>query len=179
MNVPLIFVLTGIAIVSGLSLFAVMRQRSSQITGNEDFEARWQQVDMEAFSNLSDPLEERYLQQNLPAAEFRRIQRQRVIVMWEYLSRLAENTKLMVQAGQIVQHASAGDAAVKARQFVSSAMQTRMLIFMAEASLAVKFVLPATTDPVQSLVRKYENLSQSFAQTWTEHKMVSSTSAVS
>jgi len=118
-------------------------------------------------------------QRNLPAAEFRRIQRQRVIVMWEYLSRLAENTKLMVQAGQIVQHASAGDTAVRAREFVSSAMQTRRLIFMAEASLVLKFVLPATTDPVQSLVRRYETLSQSFAQTWTEHKLASATSAAS
>jgi len=179
MNVPLIFVLTGIAIVSGLSLFAVMRQGSSQITGNEDFEARWQQVDMAAFMNLSDPLEERYLQRNLPAEEFRRIQRQRVIVMWEYLSRLSANTKLMVQAGQIVQHTTIGDAAVAARQFVSSAMQTRMAIFMAEASLVLKFVFPATADPIHELVRKYDLLSQRFAQTWTEHKLTVATSAAS
>jgi hypothetical protein len=179
MNAFVIFGIVAVAAVSIAALVMATRGHGRQIKGRQDFDARWQQVDMEAFSNLSDPLEERYLRQNLPAAEFRRLQRQRVIVMWEYLSRLAENTKLMVQAGQIVQHASSGDAAVKARQFVSSAMQTRMLIFMAEASLAVKFVLPGTTDPVQSLVRKYENLSQSFAQTWTAHKMASATSAAS
>ena len=177
MNAFLIFAIVAVAALSMAALFVATRGHGRQITGREDFDARWQQVDMEAFSNLSDPLEERYLRQNLPAAEFRRIQRQRVIAMWEYLSRLAENTKLMVQAGQIVQHASAGEAAIKAGQFVSSAMQTRMLIFMAEVSLVVKFVLPGTTDPVQSLVRKYENLSQSFGQTWTEHKFVTVTSA--
>jgi hypothetical protein len=179
MNVPLIFVLTGVAIVSGLSFFAVMRQRAGQLTGNQDFEARWQQVDMAAFMNLSDPMEERFLQQNLPAAEFRRIQRQRVIVMWEYLSRLSVNTKLMVQAGQIVQHTTMGDAAVAARQFVSSAMQTRMAIFMAEASLVLKFVFPATADPIHELVRRYDLLSQRFAQTWTEHKLAGAISAAS
>jgi hypothetical protein len=179
MNASLMFVLTGVAIVSGLSLFAIMRQRTGQITGKEDFEARWQQVDMAAFMNLSDPLEERYLQRNLPAAEFRRIQRQRVIVMWEYLSRLSANTKLMVQAGQIVQHTTVGDSAVRARQFVSSAMQTRMAIFMAEASLALKFVFPATADPIHSLLRKYDSLSERFAQTWTEHKLAGATSAAS
>lgn len=179
MNATLMFVIVGVAAASTMALLAATRSQKRQITGREDFDARWQKVDMAAFSNLSDPLEERYLQRNLPAAEFRRIQRQRVIVMWEYLSRLAENTKLMVQAGQIVQHASAGDKAVRAREFVSSAMQTRMLIFMAEASLVLKFVLPATTDPVQTLVRRYETLSQSFAQTWTEHKLASATSAAS
>jgi hypothetical protein len=176
MNAFLIFAIVAVATVSIAALIAATRGHGRQIQGREDFDARWQQVDMAAFSNLSDPLEERYLQRNLPAAEFRRIQRQRVIVMWEYLSRLTENTKLMVQAGQIVQHASVGDTAVRAREFVSSAMQTRMLIFVAEASLVLKFVLPATTDPVQSLVRRYETLSQSFAQTWTEHKLAKATS---
>jgi hypothetical protein len=177
MNAFLIFAIVAVAGVLITALVAATRGHRRQIKGREDFDARWQQVDMEAFSNLSDPMEERFLQRNLPSAEFRRIQRQRVIVMWEYLSRLAENTKLMVQAGQIVQHASAGDAAVQARQFVSSAMQTRMLIFTAEVSLAVKFVLPGTTDPVQSLVRKYENLSQNFAQTWAAHQFSTATSA--
>jgi hypothetical protein len=179
MNVPLIYVLAGIALVAGLSLFAVMRQRAGQLTGTQDFEARWQQVDMAAFMILSDPQEERYLQRNLPAAEFKRIQRQRVIVMWEYLSRLSANTKLMVQAGQIVQHTTVGDKAVAARQFVSSAMQTRMAIFVAEASLVLKFVFPATADPIHELVRRYDTLSQRFAQTWTEHKLEGVTSPAS
>jgi hypothetical protein len=179
MNAPLLFVLAGIAIIAGLSLFAIMRRRAGQITGIEDFEARWRQVDMAAFMNLSDPQEERYLQQNLPSAEFRQIQRERVIVMWEYLSRLSANTKLMVQAGQMVQHTSIGDTAVAARQFVSSAMQTRMAIFMAEGSLVLKFVFPATADPIHELARKYDSLSQRFAQTWTVHKMAGATSAAS
>src|SRR6266478_7216146 len=119
MNTSLMFLIAGLVFVSGFTLLMLTRRHAGQITSNEDFEARWQQVDMAAFMNLSDPLEERYLQRNLPAAEFRRIQRQRVFVMWEYLSRLSANTKLMVQAGQIVQHTTVGEPALKARQFVS------------------------------------------------------------
>jgi hypothetical protein len=176
MTTNLILVMVGLISVAAVVLFAASRRQSRQISGVNDFESRWREVDAEAFNTLADPNEERYLLRNLPAAEFRRIQRERVVVMWEYLSRLSENTKLMVQAGQIVQHSSQGEKALQARQFVSKAIQTRMLIVSAQASLALKFVMPGTADPIQSLVRNYETLSQSFAQTWTQHNLTTSNS---
>jgi hypothetical protein len=170
-----ILAIVALGAVLTVALFVVARKQGTQIRGIADFESRWQKVDMEAFSNLIDPMEQRYLQRNLPASEFRRLQRERVTIMWEYLSRLAENSRLMVQAGQIVQHTSTGEAAVKAQQVVANAIQTRMLILMAEAYLVVKFVMPDATDPIQPLVRRYENLSLSFAQTWTQHNLAAAT----
>ncbi|MCU1286607.1 MAG: hypothetical protein JWO13_2957 [Acidobacteriales bacterium] len=177
MSVILAIVALGAILV--ISLLAMSRSQGRQISGLADFESRWQKVDMEAFSNLIDPQEQRYLQRNLPAAEFRKLQRERVTIMWEYLSRLAENSKLMVQAGQIVQHSSTGEVAVKAQQLVSNAIRTRMLILMAEAYLVVKFVMPDATDPIQPLVRRYENLSLTFAQTWTQHNLATVASVAS
>jgi hypothetical protein len=177
MSVILAFVALGAVLT--IALLVVARRQGTQITGIGDFESRWQQVDMQAFSNLIDPLEQRYLQRNLPAGEFRKLQRERVTVMWEYLSRLAENSRLMVQAGQIVQHSSTGDIAVKAQQLVSNAIQTRMLILMAEAYLVVKFVMPDASDPIQPLVRRYEDLSLIFAQTCKQHTMATANSMAS
>src|SRR4051812_7529549 len=179
MSTNLIILMVGLVAVTALVLFAATRRQSRQIRGLSDFEARWREVDIAAFNNLSDPNEERFLLNNLPAAEFRRIQRERVTVMWEYLSRLSENTKLMVQAGQIVQHSSQGEKALLARQFVSKAIQTRMLIFSAQASLAIKFMMPGAADPIQALLAKYESLSQSFAQTWTEYNLTTANSVAS
>jgi hypothetical protein len=173
MTATLITVLVGFGILSILVLLASTRKQAGQIASLDDFEARWQKVDLAAFMNLADPVEERYLQRNLPSGEFRRLQRERVSVMWEYLSRVAENTKLMVQAGQIVQHSAVGEGAAKAQKLVATAMRTRMLIFAAEGYLAARYVLPGTAEPIHGLLRRYEGLTQSFAQTWTEHKLMS------
>src|SRR5437016_171146 len=101
--------LTAAVAIPLLLIFALFAFRQgSQISSLREVDAHWQKVDMEAFLNLVDPAEERYLQRNLSPAEFRRIQRLRVRAMWEYLGRLAFNSKLMMQAGQIVQHQSSG-----------------------------------------------------------------------
>ena len=179
MNATLITVLVAFGIVATLVLFASTRKQARQISSLDDFETRWQQVDLAAFMNLANPGEERFLKQNLPSGEFRRLQRERLTVMSEYLSRVAENTKLMVQAGQIVQHASVGESALKAQELVANAVRTRMMIFMAEGYLTIRYVLPGTAEPIHELLRKYEGLTQSFAQTWTQHKlMTASTDAM-
>ena len=90
-----------------LMAFLALRQ-GGQIASVSEVEVRWQRVDMEAFLNLADPLEERMLRRKLSAAEFSRIHRMRIRAMWEYLGRLAFNSRLMMQAGQIVQHNSSG-----------------------------------------------------------------------
>src|SRR5947209_17658539 len=91
-----------------LALAMIASRREKQISGLQDVESQWRKVDMASFLNLTDPAEERFLRRNLPATEFRRIERERIQVMWEYLGRLAFNSKLMMRAGQMVQHHSSG-----------------------------------------------------------------------
>lgn len=140
---------------------AAMRQRG-QLNRIADIERNWQKVDMEAFLNLVDPSEERYLRQHLPTAEFTRLHRQRVRAMWEYLGRLAFNSRLMMQAGQMVQHHSSGEQLHEATQLVAAASRMRILIFAADVYLAVRFVLPHTQDPICKLVSNYDSLTQLF-----------------
>lgn len=163
MNPIAITVVVAVALLFMLAM-AASRQRS-QIGDIRDVDARWQAVDMEAFLNLVDPAEERYLRRELPAGEFSRIQRMRVRVMWEYLGRLAFNSKLMMQAAQLVQHNSTGEKLQEATQLVATASRMRMLIFAADAYLAVRFLLPHKQDPIRGLVAQYESLTQSFAAT--------------
>src|SRR5579863_5847530 len=98
MNVIAIISIFAVVLAGGLVLLA--RRQGMQLTGMQDLEDRWQKVDMASFLNLADPAEERYLRRRLSGSEFRRIQRMRVRVMWEYLGRLAFNSKLMMQAAQ-------------------------------------------------------------------------------
>ena len=94
-----IFFIIALAASLALAVFlwAGRRQRA-QLRSMEDFRARWQKVDIEAFANLVDPSEERFLREHLPPAEFRRLHRERLLAAREYLSRVGQNAQLMVQA---------------------------------------------------------------------------------
>ena len=160
------FLITAI-VFSGLLVLMVvlaLRQRG-QISSVQELDARWQKIDMAAFLNLADPAEERYLRQRLPSSDFRRIQRMRVRAMWEYLGRLSANSRLMMRAGQIVQHQSSGQKLQEATRLVATASRMRMLIFAADAYLAVRFLLPETQDPIRKLVQNYDSLTNLFTQT--------------
>jgi hypothetical protein len=54
-------------------------------------------VDLEAFRNLVDPDEEEFLRTNLPSAEFRRIQRERLRAAVEYVSCAAQNAAVLLR----------------------------------------------------------------------------------
>ena len=149
-----------------LLVFAVVAVRQHrQLANLSHVERQWQRIDMEAFLNLVDPAEERYLRQNLTGSDFRSIQRLRVRVMWEYLGRLAFNSKLMMQAGQMVQHHGSAEHLQQATQLVATAGRMRMLICAADVYLAVRFLLPETQDPIRRLVANYDALTQMFTQT--------------
>ena len=160
MNVIAIISIFAVVLAGGLVLLA--RRQGMQLTGMQDLEDRWQKVDMASFLNLADPAEERYLRRRLSGSEFRRIQRMRVRVMWEYLGRLAFNSKLMMQAAQIVQHHSEGTQLQEATLLVATASRMRLLIFAADAYLAIRFLLPETSDPIRTLVAKYQSLTDTF-----------------
>ena len=161
---PILIIVMAAAVILAILVAAAVRQKG-QLKDVADFENRWQPVDMDAFLNLVNPAEERYLRQNLPGGAFRRIQRERVRVMWEYLGRLSFNAKLMTQAAQIVQHHSSGEQLQEATRLVGNATRFRVLVFAADVYLAVRFLLPETSDPIRQLVVRYDALTEAFTQT--------------
>src|SRR6185312_11595004 len=133
MNPTIITTIVAVALISGFAWAALRHSRQEALIGDAD--SRWQKVDMQAFLNLVDPAEERYLRRNLSTQEFHRIQRMRVWAMWEYLGRLSANSKLMMRAGQMVQHHGTEQQAREATQLVAAASRMRMLIFATDVFL--------------------------------------------
>src|SRR5205085_1711938 len=150
MSPTLITVAVAVALTLVFAVTAFRRER--HISGMADIESHWQRIDLAAFLNLVDPAEERYLRSNLSVLEFNRIHRLRIRVMWEYLGRLSFNSKLMMRAGQIAQHHSSGERLREATQLVATASRMRLLILAADCFLAVRFLLPETSDPIRRLV---------------------------
>lgn len=158
-SVIVVFVLALVV----LALFAyAARGQKSQLRSMEDFRARWQKVDVEAFANLVDPSEESFLCESLPRAEFRALQRQRARVALVYLGRVGRNAQLMVQAGQIIARHNSGTEAERARAHVQDAMQLRNLVFLARFVLAAQFVFPIGSRSLERVLRSYSEAAHSF-----------------
>ena len=158
-----LFLIVFVAALSAVMIFLVAgRRHRAQLRSIEDFRARWQKVDIEAFANLVDPSEERFLQENLPPREFRTIQRQRLRAAWEYLARVGQNAQLMVQAGQIIQQHNTGSEAVRARLHVESAMRLRTQVFLAQCALAMQFAAPSSDKRLEKVLRLYGDAAHSF-----------------
>lgn len=157
------FFVLFVAALGVLAVFAyAVRRHRGQLRSLDDFRARWRKVDVEAFANLVDPSEERFLREKLPGAEFRRLRRQRLYVAWEYLARVGRNAQLMVQAGQIIQRHNTGDDAMRARQHVATAIRLRTLVLMAQCGLVAEMVLPWRAAPLDDVVSLYSDAAHSF-----------------
>src|SRR4249920_2495910 len=78
-----------------------MKGRSTDLDQDVDVTELLNSVDLEAFRNLIDEEEERFLRANLPPAEFRRVQRQRLRAAIDYIGGASQNAKILIHLGQI------------------------------------------------------------------------------
>jgi hypothetical protein len=154
-----------------LALFAAVRSQAAPITGLDDFQRRWKSVHLPALSNLMDAEEERYLRDNLSRRDFNMIRRKRLVASWDYLSRLAANARLMVRAGQAIQHSSQGEQSVQARTLVADAMRLRNAVLRTQLSIAARFLFPELQSPIASALEQYSSLRKSIEETFAERQI--------
>lgn len=158
-----VFIFIALAASGALAVFVwASRSQGRQLRSMEDFRARWQKVDIEAFANLVNPSEERFLRENLSPADFRRIHRERLLAAREYLSRVGQNAQLMVQAGQIIQRHNVGSEAERARKHVQDAMRLRTQVFIAQCTLLVHIALPSQRSGMEKVLHLYGDAAHSF-----------------
>lgn len=155
-------VLFIIGLFIAAAFFYAARRHAAQLNSLEDFRARWNQVDIEAFSNLIDPAEEDFLRSRLPTREFRRIQRQRIRVARQYLGRVGHNAELMVQAGQIVLRHNPGPQAETARAHVHDAVRLRTLVLQAQFALTLQLAVPGYNARLEKVLQLYRDAAHSF-----------------
>jgi hypothetical protein len=120
-----------------------------------------QPVDLEAFRNLLDPGEDRYLRRRLPPAEFRRIQRQRLLAMAAYIRVAAHNARVLVQIGQAALSANDAHTVVAARQLVDNALLLRRNAALAILRIYIAIVWPTSALAAAPILHGYVRLSGS------------------
>ena len=120
---------------------------------------RIEPIDIEAFRNLVDPTENEYLRRRLPAAEFRRVQRERLRAAAAYIRVSGRNAAVLVAIGQAALSASDGATVEAARQLVDNALLLRRNASVALLRIYVAFAWPHSALAAAPVLHGYEQLS--------------------
>jgi hypothetical protein len=146
------FIIFGIVLLLAIIAAAFMARGSvAAVRDLSELESRLFAIDPEAFNNLIDSSEVHFLRRSLDPAQFRRVQRTRILATIRYVREMAANAAVLIKAGQLVLASpdATPDAAVAAEAMVSSALQLRLCNSVpSTSSPASTFhppVLPAAT----------------------------------
>jgi len=146
-------------LVVGVLIHAVRRRRSPtpELPALDTYT---QPVDLAAFRNLIDPAEEDYLRQQLPAVQFRSLQRERLHAALEYVRRAACNGALLLRLGEAASHDKDPEIAAAARTLMNDALRLRMNAMLAMLVLYARIVMPGARISIGRVTDIYENLTQ-------------------
>lgn len=117
-----------------------------------------QPIDVEAFRNLVDPAEDEYLRRRLPAADFRRLQRERLRATAAYIQLAGRNAAVLAHIGQAALSSGNAQTAEAARQLVNSALLLQRNVSFALFRIYVALAWPNSGQTASSVLRGYEQL---------------------
>ena len=160
--VPLLLAFLALAAV--VFLLRVARGQSSAVGDLEELPDRAQPVDLEAFRNLIDHNEEEYLRAQLPAPEFRRVQRERLRAALEYVGRAAQNAAILVRLGEAARRHLEPEVAQAGQELVDKALRLRLYALLAQVKLRARILMPGAQLSSAPLLDRYQNLTDAAAR---------------
>jgi hypothetical protein len=117
-------------------------------------------VDLQAFRNLMDPDEEEYLRRNLPAVDFRRIQRERLRAAVEYVKCAAFNAAVLTRFAEAARRSPDPAVAQAAVKLIDNAIRLRSYAFQAIPKLYLAMIFPGRRFSPASVVESYESMTR-------------------
>jgi hypothetical protein len=157
MTISLILVLTGV--VALLYLLRLAKGHGSAVS-LDNLTERIRSVDVEAFRNLIDPEEEKFLQTNLPPGEFRSIHRERLRAALEYISCAAQNAAILLRLGEAARRSPDPTVAEAGEKLVDSAIRMRLYAFQVMARLYLGIILPGARISPVGIAESYESMTR-------------------
>jgi len=146
------------AFVTLFVLLHLARRRALAVRWLHNPEAHLRSVDLEAFRNLIDPGEEQFLRTHLPPAEFRRIQKERLLTAAEYVSAVAHNATVLQHLGQAARLSPDPSIAASGGSLADAALQLRLVAFRSLAVLYLRILLPGSHVSLSGVVERYESV---------------------
>jgi hypothetical protein len=149
-----------LVVATALGVFLLwIRSGSHSGLDEETINARILAVDIEAFRNLVDPEEEQYLRENLPAADFRAVQRERLGAALDYIDALSHNASLLLHLGQTARQSPDPRVADAGRHVVDNALRLRLYALEVRCRLYAKIAFPGAALETRAVVIHYQEVS--------------------
>ncbi|MGA8490817.1 MAG: hypothetical protein WB711_10365 [Terriglobales bacterium] len=158
MIITFILVVIAFLALGFLIRLAKGRTSASEVLQNPTEHIR--SVDVEAFRNLVDPGEEQFLRAQLPPAEFRRIQRERLRAAVDYVSCAAQNASILLRVADAGRRSSDPAVAEAAEKLVDNAIRLRLYAFQAMARLYLGMILPGSRISPVGIAESYEQMTR-------------------
>ena len=146
-----------IAAVLGLIFLVGVTLAGRKSDGNNQLEL----IDLAAFQNLVDPSETAYLRHQLPAAEFRRVQRARLRAMASYVDAAGRNAAALMRIGQSALTGSDVQTSQAARELVDNAVLLRRNATFALCRIYVALAWPNAGLSADPILHDYARLNGS------------------
>lgn len=158
MSTAIVFVLIALVMMVSFAYFAMRRPKS--FAEFNQAHAAIQALDVQAFRNLVDPEEEAFLRTSLPAADYRRIKRERTRAALAYVRELSTASLQFARFGDAARRSADPAIAESGRQIANSAIALRLGALHATVRLTASAAFPVfDASPVRSLVDRYEQAS--------------------
>lgn len=139
-------------------LLLAVRGQGTGVRSLQELEGRTRPVDLDAFRNLTDPQEERYLRESLEPVEFRAVQRERLRAALGYVQRVAFNASILLRLGSEARHHADPEVARAASELVESALRLRMYALLAMGLLRARILVPGVSWSAAGVAADYQGL---------------------
>jgi hypothetical protein len=146
------YILILVSLVAVASFLLVARFGFSPIRSKEEFSARILPVDLKIIANLYDSEQVDYVRSRLSAREFSSFERERTLVLIEYVRRISANAALLV--GYAHYMGEQQRVGVPGELF-TLALKVRFQCFFTLALLSLKAIWPSASIRVDNVMDSY------------------------
>jgi hypothetical protein len=153
--------LLAFVVLLAVGLFLVISGPNLPVNSLADLEPLARPVDLEAFKNLVDPLETAYLRQILPPAKFARLERQRHLVILNYLKDIARNSVLVMRIAEAAADSPETEIRTAAQGLAKAALECRILALQEIVRLVLVLALPIRAEKT---INSYQRLSSALGR---------------
>jgi len=146
--------------IVALFVFLYLALRNRPPEDLEHLASRIRPVNVDAFLNLTDNSEEEYLRKRLPAPQFRKIQRERILAAIEYVRVAGRNASILVQLAEAAKRSSDPEIALAGQKLLDGALRLRLYALATVPRLYFTILVPrsiasaAVAESYASLVRQ-------------------------
>jgi hypothetical protein len=158
MVTPVVFIVFGM--VTMVLVIYLSRGQQAQENNLDELVAQLRSVDVNAFRNLTDPGEEQFLRERLPAWEFRSIHRERMLAAVEYVWGAARNAGLLIRLADAAKLDSDPMVVRAAENLLENAVRFRLYAFQVIPRLYLRILMPGLNRAPDSIAEIYDTMTR-------------------